>query len=451
MKTLSIIPFSRECGNAEIAVDVPGSKSITNRAMILAALKSGTTKLTNVLFSEDTRAMIECLRELGFKIEADESEKTISIRGNGGKIPRNRATLYVATAGTTARFLTAMLALCPDGEFELDGSPVMRKRPMKGLLDALKQLGCNFEFHGESDCFPFTMRTRGICKKTVEVDASASSQILSALMLIAPIVGLKIKLAGTTVSKPFLILTAKMIEQFGGEIRSRGSVWSSAETGYASKQRVYAIEPDATAASYFAVRAIANGVDSPKICINNLQSESIQGDIKFYELLCENNFVAGAESNAGMHFANAGTPPAAELTLDFNAISDTFLSLAAFVLLTKTAVTITGIAHTRKQESDRVHAMATELAKIIGKKNVTETEDMLTIIPPKNLAETLAKKSLPIAIDTYKDHRIAMCFGMLGTVDVLGNGKPWLAINDPECCAKTFPNFFEVLDAMRNH
>lgn len=450
MNTLPIIPFPRDGGNAEIPVTVPGSKSITNRAMILAAMTPGTVRLTNALFSEDTEAMTDCLQTLGFKIKTDKTKKTISVRGTGGKIPAKTAELFVATAGTTARFLTAMLALSPDGVYKLDGSEVMRKRPMKGLLDALEILGCEFEFHGERGCFPFTMRTHGVLRQSVEVDASASSQILSALMLIAPAAGLKIRLAGTTVSRPFLNLTAKMIAQFGGNIKSRGNVWTGDGGGYQNRSRVYKIEPDATAASYFAVRAIANGVDARRIFVKNLRGESIQGDTAFFRLLEKNGFIKVRECSRGMHFSPAGTlPKNKKIVLDFNAVSDTFLSLAAFVPLLPATVKITGIAHTRAQESDRVHAMAVELAKIAGRENIIEEHDALTIIPPENLAGTLAAASLPVEIETYKDHRIAMSFAAAGTVDVLGNGKPWIAVKNPGCTAKTFPDFFDVLETMR--
>ncbi len=444
MKSLPVTPFS-PAADRTIEISVPGSKSITNRAMILAALRAGTTRLSNALFSEDTRAMIACLQKLGFKIDADETARTIRICGCGGKIPAPSAELFVATAGTAARFLTAFLALAPQGSYRLDGSEVMRRRPMKGLLDALEKLGCRFTFHGEAGFFPFTMTTGGVPAGTaIAVDASASSQILSALMMIAPMRALKISLTGTTVSKPFLEMTTTMIGQFGGKIAGSAGGYVSDGGGYASGDFDYAIEPDATAASYFAVRAIAGG----RIFVRGLCRESIQGDTRFFDLLEQHDFVRREISAAGTLFLPGKSLKGASLALDFNAISDTFLSLAAFVPVTGARVTINGIAHTRLQESDRVHAMATELAKIVGAQNIVETEDSLTIAAPQDLAGTLAKATLPIAVDTYCDHRIAMSFGMLGSVDLLGNARPWLVVNDPGCCAKTFPDFFEVLAKM---
>ena len=229
MEILPIKPF-RDFRCARVTP--PGSKSITNRALALAAMRAGTTRLSGALFSEDTRTMIECLRRLGFRVVADETAKTVEITGRGGEIPEARAELFVANAGTAARFLTAMLALKRGGEYRLDGSAAMRARPMSGLLDALARLGCEFEFGGEPGHFPFTMRTHGVNARDVVADARASSQILSALMLIAPVAGtlngagtFDVFLKGETVSKPFVAMTAKMIAQFGGAVEARGNAF----------------------------------------------------------------------------------------------------------------------------------------------------------------------------------------------------------------------------------
>lgn len=458
-KTLAIKPF-RNFRRA--TVTPPGSKSITNRALALAAMRSGTTRISGALFSEDTRTMIECLRRLGFAVRADEAAKTVEIRGNGGEIPSVRAELFVANAGTAARFLTAMLALKSGGEYRLDGTEAMRRRPMSGLLDALARLGCEFEFHGTRGCFPFTMRTRGVFPRDVVADAGASSQILSALMQIAPVAGTRsgtgtfdVFLKGETVSRPFVEMTARMIAQFGGAVESRGNAFFCGG-GYGAGDFDYAVEPDATAASYFLILPFVHR--QSEVCIRGLDTTGLQGDSAFVETLSlpPNDLLCGAS------FDDAGTPccrvSAGTATrgfdVGFNAISDTFLTLAAVSPLMDagTPLVIRGIAHTRGQETDRVAAMAAELSKIVGAENVSQTQDSLTVSPisrERLRARADAAPDGKIRIATYRDHRIAMSFGVLGTFDLRGDGSPWLEIEDPDCCAKTFPEFFSVLDSLR--
>lgn len=456
---LSIKPFRRF---RAATVTPPGSKSITNRALVLAALRAGKTRLSGTLFSEDTRTMIDCLSRLGFCVEADEKAKTVSIAGLGGEIPAATAELFVANAGTTARFLTAMLALKKGGVFHLDGSEAMRKRPMSGLLDALARLGCEFEFHGTHGHFPFTMRTRGISAREITVDASASSQILSALMQIAPVAGTQnetglfdVLLKGETVSRPFVEMTARMIAQFGGAIEARGNAFTCGGA-YGTGEFDYAVEPDATAASYFLILPFVHRGCS--VCIDGLDTNGLQGDAAFAtELSVPPNDVlfvtVGEKSGRPLACATSGTATRG-FDINFNAISDTFLTLAAVSpLLDKgTPMTIRGIAHTRKQETDRIAAMATELAKIVGPENVSQTEDSLTLCPISREALRSRADAAPggkIRIATYRDHRVAMSFGILGTFDLRGDGSPWIEIEDPSCCGKTFPDFFEVLESIR--
>lgn len=460
MTLLSIKPFRRFRG---ACVTPPGSKSITNRALILAALRTGTTRLSGALFSEDTRTMIACLRTLGFRVLADETLKTIEIDGQGGNIPAEFAELFVANAGTTARFLTAMLALKKNGVYKLDGSEAMRKRPMAGLIDALEKLGCGFEFHREARCFPFTMRTNGISARDIDVDASASSQILSALMQIAPVAGTQngadtfdVFLKGGTVSRPFVEMTARMIARFGGAVEARGNTFTCGGA-YGCGDFDYAIEPDATAASYFQILPFVHRAS--EICIRGLDTEGLQGDAAFAVELSTppHDLLACA-----LHRNPAGTSDCTLVAgtatrgfdIDFNAISDTFLTLAAVAPLLDagTPLTIRGIEHTRKQETDRVAAMANELAKIVGEENVSQTDDSLTILPVSREVLRARADAAPggkIRIATYNDHRVAMSFGILGTFDLRGDGTAWIEIENPECCGKTFPDFFGVLDKIR--
>ncbi len=450
---LAITPFTASgCAHAA----VPGSKSITNRALILAAMRNGDTLLNGALFSEDTRIMIDCLVRLGFAVAYNEEAAWIKIKGAGGKIPKTDAELYVGNAGTTARFLTAFLALQKNGSYKIDGSEAMRKRPMSGLIDALESLGARFEFREQARHFPFVMRTQGIGVPGVSVDASASSQILSALLQIAPVIAQEtrspftVSLAGETVSHPFVQMTLSMIRQFGRTVPANGSpyVFDGSMEGASDALFTYPVEPDATAASYFLMLPFVVG---GAIRVDGLVLDGLQGDADFAGVMNQLGLLDTTKDGDGV-VSRAGISREGA-SVNFNAISDTFLTLAAVTPLLDSATCISGIAHTRKQETDRIAAMAAELAKLVGDGNVTQTEDSLTVKPIG--IEALRKRvfALPgasVRIATYKDHRVAMSFGILGCFDLFGNGKPWIVIEDPLCCSKTFPHFFDELDAVRN-
>lgn len=407
--TFPIQPFTKPVrGSATL----PGSKSITNRALILAALSRQTVTLRGALFSRDTRIMVAALRELGFAVETDETALTITIEGRGGEIPVREARIEVGNAGTAARFLTAFVCLRPDGVYRFDGDEAMRRRPIGALLEALESQGAR----ADSRAFPFTLHTTGLPGGQILLDASESSQLLSALLMVAPHAKtlLDVQLKGATVSRPFVVMTHRMVAQF------------------AAQPADYAIEGDATAASYFAALAI---VTEGAVEVNglNLAPDALQGDSEFFRLLaarglirCTGHTVAHAPARQGV-IAN------------FNDFSDTFLTLAALAPLLDGPTRISGIAHTRKQETDRVAGMARELTRL--GQHVIETEDALEIHP---------RPLVPgVEIETYHDHRFAMSFGILGCHDLHKNGRPWLTIKDPACCAKTFPAFFALLERLR--
>lgn len=395
---LWIQPFTRPVRGS---VALPGSKSITNRALILAALSPNTVILRGALFSRDTCIMVAALRALGFAVETDEAALTITIVGRGGEIPVREATIDVGNAGTAARFLTAFVCLRPDGVYRFDGDEAMRRRPIGALLEALASQGAA----ASAPSFPFTLTTAGLRGGTVALDASESSQMLSALLMVAPHArtSLAVNLKGGTVSRPFVTMTERMIERF------------------AAAPAAYAIEGDATAASYFLALPLVTGghVDLPAFSTSN----SLQGDVRFAKVL----------KNVGPAVTRRG------VTADFNAFSDTFLTLAAIAPLLDGPTHITGIAHTRKQETDRVAGMARELTRL--GQHVIETEDSLEIHPRPIKSG--------VEIETYHDHRFAMSFGILGCHNLHGDDRPWLAIRDPACCGKTFPNFFELLASLR--
>jgi len=391
---LPIVPFTRPVRGS---VTLPGSKSITNRALILAALGRETVTLRGALFSRDTRIMVAALQTLGFAVKTDESALTITITGCGGEIPVREAKLDIGNAGTAARFLTAFVCLRPDGIYHFDGDEAMRRRPIGALLEALQSQGAQADSTG----FPFTLRTAGLPGGEVALDASESSQMLSALLMVAPHAksALTVQLKGAAGSKPFVAMTEEMLRQF------------------AAHSADYVVEGDASAASYFlALPLVAGG----QLSFPNYGGP-LQGDVQFRDVV-----------------ARVGSARRA-VTQDFREFSDTFLTLAAIAPLLDGPTKISGIAHTRKQETDRVAGMARELKKL--GQHVIEAEDSLEIHP---------RPLVPgVEIETYHDHRFAMSFGILGCHDLQKNGLPWLTIRDPACCAKTFPSFFDLLESLR--
>jgi len=420
---LPIQPFTRP---ARGDVALPGSKSLTNRALLLAALCDAPVRLTGALFSEDTHLMAAALRKIGFIVVANEAEKTLEVLDQPNAFTSEAPLdLFIGLAGTAARFLTAMCAAAPRGIFRLDGVPQMRKRPMRGLIDALRSLGAEIRCTGAEGFLPLEIHARGLVGGAIGIDASESSQFLSALLMVAPLARgeIDVTLAGG-VRQTFVEMTFRLMLEFGARIQASENKTHFNVQGpshYLSPGR-YEIEPDATAASYFHGLADVTG---GQLTMPGLRAPGagIQGDSVFPEVL-----------------ARARKRPAGTLcTEDFHEISDTFLTLAAIAPLFSGPTRITGIAHTRKQETDRVAGMARELKKL--GQDVEETEDSL-MIRPQPLRSG-------VEIETYGDHRFAMSFAILGCHDLRGDGAPWLAIRNPACCAKTFPNFFELLETLR--
>ena len=439
---LPITPFTRPGrGRAQ----VPGSKSITNRALLLAALSAGKTRLEGALHSDDVRVMIQALRSLGFTVDADEENAVIEVRGENGRIPTREADLFVGNAGTVARFLTAALCLQWNGKYRLDGTEAMRGRPMRELLDLLEALGARVNYEKKKGHFPFTIETSGLKGGEWIVDAATSSQILSAMLMVAPLADgdVTVVLDGETVSKPFVRMTMETCNQFMGGttlFRHEGSRYETVDVqAYSRETSTYSVEPDATAASYFlALPCAVNG----SCQVSGVKLDGLQGDAAFSQVL-ENMGLSVRFTSTGVEVSKQGNVVGGNF--DFNAISDTFLTLAALAPILEGQTKITGIAHTRKQETDRVYAMANELRKL--GQEVDETEDSITVTPNRDKLLEAANKG--VEIDTYEDHRVAMSFGILGSADPLGDGRPWLAIRNPRCCGKTFPGFFDELERLR--
>lgn len=421
-------------------VRLPGSKSLTNRALLAAALCDGTIRLRGALFSRDTSILMDSLVKLGFAVRASAGEESIEIDGFGGNIPNTQASIHVGNAGTAARFLVAFVCLHPGGEYHFDGDEEMRKRPMGGLLDTLESLGACFDFKGEHGCFPFCVRTSGLSGGSWKIDASASSQMLSALMLVAPNADGPVTIDASGARPAFVEMTAGLMKQFKISIEGHpGSGYHipGGQSYVCPDDGVYWIEPDATAASYFLVLPLVVG---GSLKILGLRNGMLQGDTAF----------AGVMAKLGMQMQDEGdgwtvsygeTQGGARLVENFRTFSDTFLTLAAISPLLSCPVRIDGIGHTRFQETDRIDAVTTELNRIGAVAHCGEDHVELCPFP-----EGYVPPTGPV-VQTYRDHRVAMSFAILGCSPLFGS-TPWLSIADPGCCGKTFPAFFEVLECL---
>jgi 3-phosphoshikimate 1-carboxyvinyltransferase len=424
----------------DATVRLPGSKSITNRAMLLAALGGGETTITGALFSEDTAIMADGLRRLGFFVSENAAAAEIRVQGRRGEIPVESAELFVGLAGTAARFLTALCCLAPRGKFKIDGVPQMRRRPVKGLLDALEKLGARIT--SDHGFFPIEIEAGGLRGGEVLLDATESSQLLSALLMVAPLANgaVIVRLTDPGYRREYVTMTLEMMEQFGQPAAAMSSdglvVRPPWRAHYHRASGVYAVEPDASAASYFlALPLIVGGtVRLPGFATG---AKSLQGDAAFVVRVTRAGAIVEETADGIACRFDASSRPAAAIDDNFHAISDTFLTMAAIAPLLRGTTRISGIAHTRKQETDRVAGMARELTKL--GQTVVETDDALEIHPQPLKSG--------VEIETYGDHRFAMSFGVLGCHDLHGDGRPWLAIKNPACCAKTFPAFFETLEA----
>jgi 3-phosphoshikimate 1-carboxyvinyltransferase len=407
------------------AIRPPGSKSITNRALACAALAEGESTLTGALDSEDTQVMIAALRQLGIAIVADLPAAVLRVEGCGGRIPAAGGELYVANSGTTIRFLAALVAL-GRGEFRLDGTPRMRERPIGDLVEALRQLGADAESEGPNGCPPVVIRAHGLPGGPAKVRGDVSSQFLSGLLMAAPYAERPVELsvAGTLVSRPYVRMTLAVMAAFGVDVTAGDLSRFQLPTGVKYRGRTYAIEPDASAASYFfAAAAITGG----EVTVEGLSRQSLQGDVAFVEVLEQ----MGCQVTWGRDRITVSGGPLKGVDVDMNAISDTVQTLGAVALFAQGPTTVRGVGHIRHKETDRIGALATELRKLGA--TIEERSDGLKITPAALHGA---------AIDTYQDHRMAMSLALVG-LRVGG-----VVIRDPGCTAKTYPRFFEDLERL---
>lgn len=410
-------------GPLRATIRPPGSKSITNRALVCAALAEGTSVLTGALDSDDTRVMVDSLARLGIPVALSDNRTVLRVAGCGGNIPADCAELFVGNSGTTIRFLTAMVAL-GNGTYRLDGVERMRERPIGDLVDALKQLGVEALCESPSGCPPVVIRATGLPGGKVMVRGDISSQYLSGLMMAIPAAAGPVELAidGPLVSQPYVRMTLEVMKSFGITLEASNDLTRFHSIGKQTYQSTdYTIEPDASAASYFwAAAAIAGG----SVTVEGLSADSLQGDVGVVDLLEQMGALVVRHSDR----ITVTGGKLRGITANMNAVSDMVQTIAAVALFAEGPTEITGVAHNRHKETDRIGALATELRKLGA--TVDELKDGLRITPGPLRGASIA---------TYDDHRMAMSLALVGLKvrDV--------KIQEPGCTAKTYPQYFDDL------
>lgn len=422
MQYIDLAPIARVNGT----VALPGSKSISNRTLLLAALARGTTEVKGLLAADDIHYMLEALKTLGIQWEQQGDSRDFIVQGAAGSFPVKSAELFLGNAGTAFRPLTAALALS-QGHYTLSGVARMHERPIGDLVNALREAGAAIRCTAVEGYPPLAISPAPLTGHTIKVKGNVSSQFLTALLMALPLSGeaVTIEVTGELISKPYIDITLKLMAKFGVEVIQDG--WSrftiAAGQTYQSPGTIE-VEGDASSASYFlAAGAIGGG----KVRVTGMGSDSIQGDKRFAEALA----LMGAQITWGSHYIEAAPPASGRLKgidADMNHIPDAAMTLAVAALFAEGPTTLRNIASWRVKETDRLSAMACELRKVGA--TVIEGEDFITVTPPETLIANAA-------IDTYDDHRMAMCFSLVAVTGVA------VRINDPQCTAKTFPTYFE--------
>jgi 3-phosphoshikimate 1-carboxyvinyltransferase len=418
VKQLRIEPIASVNGT----VNVPGSKSLSNRALLLAALAEGETHLTNLLDSDDIRHMLTALTQLGVSYRLSDNKTECWVTGLGSTFITDQAlTLFLGNAGTAMRPLCAVLA-ASNGEFELTGEPRMEERPIGALVDSLRQAGAEIEYLKNEGFPPLLIKGKKLSGGSLKVDGSVSSQFLTAVLMSAPLYAQQtvIEIVGDLVSKPYIDITLHIMQQFGVEVENQNyrKFVIRGNQKYRSPGK-FLVEGDASSASYFlAAGAIKGGT----VRVTGVGKASIQGDIRFADVLQQ----MGAKISWGEDFIEVQGAPLLGIDLDMNHIPDAAMTIATTALFAKGKTAIRNIYNWRVKETDRLAAMACELKKVGAQ--VVEGHDFIEITPPEKINEA--------EIDTYDDHRVAMCFSLVALSDTA------VIINDPDCTAKTFPDYF---------
>ncbi|MEH2277388.1 MAG: 3-phosphoshikimate 1-carboxyvinyltransferase [Nostoc sp.] len=417
MDTIAIPALNRP---VDATVEIPGSKSLTNRALLVAALAQGDSILENALFSEDSEYFAKCIEQLGIPITLNPHQAQIQVAGRGGDIPAKQADLFVGLAGTAARFISALVAL-GNGEYRLDGVPRMRERPMGDMLTVLEAGGATVNFEGNSGFMPYTVYSRQFAGGNFRLKANQTSQQLSALLMIAPYAqqDTSIEVEGTLVSQSYVKMTCRLMADFGVEVIQISDNQFQIKADQRYQARHYTVEPDASNASYFFAAAAVTG---GRVRVKHLTKQSCQGDILWLNVLEQ----MGCQIKDSDDYTEVTGPKQLQgIDIDMNDISDLVQTLGAIAPFAGSPVTIRNVEHIRYKETDRIRAVVTELRRLGVE--VEEFADRLKIEPGP---------ITPAAIETYHDHRMAMAFA------VTGLKVPGIVIKDPGCTAKTFPDYF---------
>ena len=421
---IEIIPVK---GPINTTVTVPGSKSYTNRALITAALASGESVITNALFSDDTRHMASSLNTLGIPTEEKRDSNSFIIQGKGGAIPARQANLFVGNAGTAMRFLTALLTL-GHGVYEIDGIERMRQRPIEDLLDGLKQLGAEATSRQNNGCPPVMIQGKGLSGGTAVVKGDLSSQYFSALFMAAPYArnDVVLKVKGDLVSRRYVDMTIDLMRKFGVTVENNGYESFFIKSGQRYRPMRYEVEADASAASYFfAIAAITGG----KVRVAGIGSDSLQGDVHFVDVLK----AMGCKVTIGADWTEVEGGALRGVDVDMGEMPDVVQTLAAVAVFAQGKTRVRNVKNMRIKETDRITAVVNELRRMGV--SAVEFEDGLEIEP---------SPPQPANIETYDDHRMAMSFALVGL------RAPGIVIKHPECVSKTFPDYFQRLEALRS-
>lgn len=421
MESLTLQPIQKVNGE----VNLPGSKSVSNRALLLAALATGTTRLTNLLDSDDIRHMLNALTLLGVKYQLSNDKTVCEVEGLGKAFDSSQSVeLFLGNAGTAMRPLAAALCL-GSGEYVLTGEPRMKERPIGHLVNALREAGAQIEYLENENYPPLKIAAQGLKSGTVSIDGSISSQFLTAFLMSAPLADgeVRIKIIGDLVSKPYIDITLHIMAQFGVKVENLNYQEFVIPAGQSyHSPGDFLVEGDASSASYFLAAAAIKGGE---IKVTGIGKNSIQGDIQFADALEK----MGAEIEWGDDYVIARRGELKGVDLDYNHIPDAAMTIATTALFAKGTTAIRNVYNWRVKETDRLSAMATELRKVGAE--VEEGEDYIIVKPCSEIQHA--------AIDTYDDHRMAMCFSLVA----LSNTP--VTINDPKCTSKTFPDYFEQL------
>lgn len=429
-------------------VEVPGSKSMTNRALLLAALSEDTAEVEGVLFSDDSRHFLECLKSLGFNLSIEEEKRKVTVEGCGGRIPQREADINVGSAGTAARFLTAMLGFS-DGTYTIQASEQMKRRPMAELFELLFTAGAEITYLERKDHLPVRIRgcgyrtgeqrerelqikrEQGVCTRLpieLDLDISKSTQFLSALLLISPMVpqGLHIHITSEKTDGSYIRITRKMMEEFGVSVAFDGRNYEVPQRAV-YRRNAYTVEPDMSAACYFYAAAALTG---GRTLVQKVHMDNTQGDLRFLAVL-EQMGCGVVDTPDGIEVTGPKDGSLRGITVDMNDFSDQALTLAAIAPFADKPVRMERIGHIRGQECDRIHAIVTELAKLGIR--CEEEPDAVTIYPGTPRGGI---------VETYEDHRVAMAFSLLG-LRIEG-----IRIDNPGCCRKTFEDYFTILNRL---